>query len=197
MRKRAHVSITNSTLEANKAWSLGGALCTDMDGRSDHNIPNNGSNLVGGQEIGNITVGAKFRHNTGLGFNLFVGPDFNLAAAAGKRFDLTKEGVRWLRRRCEKGEYLANSSYCEPCPPNNYLLTPGTQNMQCEVAPKRTTLAPGGAVLVPLSSHWHGSGDTVQALSCGSHSYCPNITARLSTVIRWVQLEHAVVVSVT
>jgi hypothetical protein len=190
--KHANVSISGSQLVENKAWSTGGALGTDMDGSSDDP---SGAKLDG-QQIGIITVDATFQNNTGLGFDLFVGPEFDLFAAGGARFDLSRRGIRWWRRRCEKGEYIGNSTYCEPCPPNTFLLTPGTEaRKRCDKA-HNTALAPGGAVLVPLSLHWHGSSDTITGLSCGHHAYCPVINMSLATITRWVELEHVDTVAV-
>lgn len=94
---------------------------------------------------------------TGSTYNskLYVGPYFNLTFSDSmrERINESSVGVVWRRRLCFKGEYVANSQYCDTCPPYQWSIvegTPGHNATNCSAAPT-LAIAPGGAVVVPLS----------------------------------------------
>jgi hypothetical protein len=158
-----NVTVINSTISRSEAWHNGGGLCTEMllsnegdswDERKFSKFPYNlQTQLV-------IGPGTNFHDNRGAGRHLYVGPYFNLTfqsstAASSEPLNATSVGVTWRKRICGKGEYAAPSGFCEQCAAFTYQMSGILhRNTTCALAPNNTH-APGGAVVVPLTSNWH------------------------------------------
>lgn len=151
-----NTSITNNTVfQRCKAWSTGGALATEM-----------GNDTTTYDLSTTLNVSGTFEGNIGSGKDLWVGPGFYLHITD-SNINMTSRRVVWHKRKCGKGEYIvATTGFCELCPPFTYSLLPFPHEERvCSSAPVHA-YAPGGAVLVPMTSHWHGSAETMPALHC-------------------------------
>jgi hypothetical protein len=110
-----------------------------------------------------LMVDATFEKN--LGGDIVAGPYFELRFPAHSAIKWWNESVQYRRRLCRTGEYLSNSGFCEQCPANTYSMYKwdppalGHNNTECLKAPP-SGYAPGGAVLIALSEHWHNHGDS-------------------------------------
>lgn len=163
----APVHIQNTTFLQCNAWQLGGALCTELDYNREKDL----RHLEKSTEL---RVGADFKGNEGHGDGLFVGPYHNLTDLQGQyMFTDAGQGKVWNSRKCEVGEYIP-SLYCELCQPSTYSFCKEPPE-KCTVAPNNTP-APGGAVLVPHSSFWHGNNYSLQ--SCRN---CANFNMEKAT----------------
>lgn len=152
----AHTCIEHTNI-SNSAALLGGGLCTDMaddakaEGRArDYDLRTN------------ITVKDVMFDNN-MGMDIVAGPYFNLSFLTPEQVNQSSAGVTWRKRLCSLGEYLANSTgYCETCPAYTYSHEraspgmPGHERDRCDQASPNTH-APGGAVLVALTDHWHAA----------------------------------------
>lgn len=147
----APVHIENTSFTRCEGWQWGGAIATETEERNENN-----SALV--QRSSQLYVDAQYSDNQGNGENLFVGPVFELRDSQGYMFTDSSKGCVWFRQKCEIGEYIP-SKYCELCPAFTYSFT-SVSDRKCPRAPDNT-LAPGGAVLVPLPGSWHGNNDTI------------------------------------
>jgi hypothetical protein len=157
------VTVINSTISRSQAWHNGGGLCTEMflsneddtwRGRDETQFP---FDLQTQLFIGPST---NFIDNRGAGRHLYVGPYFNLmfdgsTKAGNESLTAFSVGVTWRKRVCGKGEYVAPSGFCEQCAAFTYQMSGKLhRNTACPLAPNNTH-APGGAVIVPLTSNWH------------------------------------------
>jgi hypothetical protein len=107
-----------------------------------------------------IGPGTDFYDNWGVGRHLYVGPHFKLTLNASTEagtepLNASSVCVTWRKRVCGKGEYVAPSGFCEQCAAFTYQMSEEPhRNDACKPAPNNTH-APGGAILVPLTSNWH------------------------------------------
>jgi hypothetical protein len=116
----------------------------DLDKREDlqtmlgvHHVFFNGTSAAD-----KLLVGSYFRLNvTGTNVTSGFGTDYNR----------TVTGIVHRRRLCDRGEYISASQYCEECLPFQFsnIRFPHEQR-HCTPATE-AAIAPGGAVLVPVS----------------------------------------------
>jgi hypothetical protein len=158
-----NVSVIDTTIAGSEAWHTGGGVCTELflsnedDNWGDYNVSQFPYDLQTQLIIGHNTI---LYDNRGSGRHLYVGPYFNLSFADSAKhgrpaMNASSMGVVWRKRVCGKGEYAAPSGFCEQCPSFTYRMSGNLhRDTTCPPAPNNTH-APGGAVIVPLTSNWH------------------------------------------
>jgi hypothetical protein len=158
-----NVTMVSSTISRSEAWHNGGGLCTEMllSNEDDNWFKRDESQFPYDLKTQLfIGPGTSFHDNRGAGRHLYVGPYFNLlfnasTEAGSDPLNASSVGVIWRKRKCGKGEYAAPSGFCEQCAAFTYqMLGKLHRNTTCAPAPNNT-YAPGGAVVVPLTSNWH------------------------------------------
>lgn len=175
-----HTTIHNATISDNQAWGSGGGLCTEMAEESPSGTP---AHIFRHDLRTQLSVNGIFEGNRGTGHKLYVGPYHNINFTNKTQLNRTSEGVTWFKRLCGKGEYVARSGYCELCDSYKYsfeVALPGHRSNSCNTAPANA-LAPGGAVLVPLTNNWHAVEEPSLLVDCVD---CPPRTANPHHVTR-------------
>lgn len=178
-----HTSILASTISRCHAWSTGGGLATEMDDENEKDPTKPFDRQT------RLTIqGTTFSDNHGTGRHLFVGPYFELSltntsevmGANQSSLNRSSPGVTWRKRICDKGEYVAPSTYCERCVSYKFSVDAWSQNVDCTPAQSSKAYAPGGAVMVALSNYWH----SIEEGPVRDCSNCSERTGNLSGVER-------------
>lgn len=158
MSAGVHTTVAGSKITNNNAWLGGGGICTSLHVQLGLELK---TPLVVDAVLLNNSAEEQLDPSTpkqvfsGIGSTVWAGPSFNLSFGSRSHVHVHSEGVLWQRTLCDRGEYLAASGYCEPCPAYTFTLDEWHNNAICQRAPNSTT-APGGAVFVPYSGYWHG-----------------------------------------
>jgi hypothetical protein len=161
----AHTVIRDSTIEDCNAL-VGGGVCTDMadDARKgDSDKPFDRKT--------ELRLTARFINNTGG--DVYAGPYFELYfGKPTEGINWFSPGVQWWMRVCDLGDRLSSNGFCEECPAGQYSMLPvntssgaeGHNATDCINAPT-TGYAPGGAILIARSQHWHHPDRSSQIMS--------------------------------
>lgn len=157
----AHTTLKNSTI-ANCTALSGGGVCTDMADAA----PDGKSTKFDRRTALSVQYDGVFGN---AGGDVVAGPYFEL----NKMHKLSSAKVHWWHRLCNTGYYLSkDTGFCAECPANTYSVQgtdpdgpdQGHTSPNCSTAPP-SGFAPGGAMLLSLSEHWHhaddGHNDTV------------------------------------
>lgn len=184
LQRRANTSILNSTFTSNRARSGGGSLCTVVAGGPQENFEDRRDDLQTMLEVHHVIF-----NGTGAADRLLVGPYFillmsgiNLTSGVGTDYNRTTPGIVHRRRLCDQGQYLsASTNYCEECPPFQYsYVEPMHEQRTCTPATE-LAVAPGGAVLVPISG-----GEARTSKVCASFAACMHrLIARMMRGCCW------------
>jgi hypothetical protein len=153
----AHTNVEDTTIEDCTALA-GGGVCTAMADDASKEL----FGTIYDRKT-QLSLDVTFSNNAGG--HVLAGPYFELKFAEPAQPNATNwysKGVKWWTRLCDMGEYLSTSSgFCQVCPGGTYLLkmvdargARGHTVENCTTAPP-TGYAPGGAILIAKSNHWH------------------------------------------
>lgn len=186
----AHTKISRSHIQ-NCTALAGGGVCTAMA----DDVQKGGMSTEFDRQTQLSFIDTKFSGNTGG--DIVAGPYFELMFSPCSTVNLWSDTVQYWHRLCGLGYHLSKSSgFCDQCPANTYSMQSvegtkrGHNNTECSNAPLNG-YAPGGAVLIANSAHWHHPRDSLPG-STGPYTGCTDChegdpwKPALRMIRRWV-----------